>query len=83
MARAYGSSAHLLMKRETGQAATGNYIRMAFNRCNLGDPAQGRMTRQNIPFGFAASSGTIWSTSQCSTILPSSVTRKISMPAQM
>jgi hypothetical protein len=37
-ARAYGSSAHLLMKRETayGQAATGNYIRMPFNRCNLG-----------------------------------------------
>ena len=30
MARAYGSSAHLLMKRESvyGQAATGNYIRM-------------------------------------------------------
>ena len=30
MARAYGSSAHLLMKRETayGQTATGNYIRM-------------------------------------------------------
>jgi uncharacterized protein (TIGR02217 family) len=28
MARAYGSSAHLLMKRETvyGQAATGNYL---------------------------------------------------------
>ena len=28
MARAYGSSAHLLMKRETtyGQAAAGNYI---------------------------------------------------------
>ena len=38
MARAYGSSAHLLMKRETayGQAATGNYIRVPFNRCNLG-----------------------------------------------
>jgi hypothetical protein len=38
MARAYGSSAHLLMKRETayGEAATGNYIRMPFNRCNLG-----------------------------------------------
>jgi hypothetical protein len=38
MARAYGSSAHLLMKRETayGQAATGKYIRMPFNRCNLG-----------------------------------------------
>jgi hypothetical protein len=38
MARAYGSSAHLLMKRETayGQAATGNYIRMPFNRCTLG-----------------------------------------------
>ena len=34
----YGSSAHLLLKRETtyGQAATGNYIRMPFNRCNLG-----------------------------------------------
>jgi Phage tail tube protein len=51
MARAYGSSAHLLMKRETtyGQAATGNYIRMPFNRCNLGseqglidDPVLGR-----------------------------------------
>jgi hypothetical protein len=38
MARAYGSSAHLLMKRENtyGQAATGNYVRMPFNRCNLG-----------------------------------------------
>ena len=38
MARAYGSSAHLLMKRETvyGQAASGNYPRMPFNRCNLG-----------------------------------------------
>jgi hypothetical protein len=38
MARAYGSSAHLLMKRETayGQAATGNYVRMPFNHCNLG-----------------------------------------------
>jgi hypothetical protein len=38
MARAYGSSAHLLMKRETvyGQAATGNYICIPFNRCNLG-----------------------------------------------
>jgi hypothetical protein len=42
MARAYGSSAHLLMKCETacGQAATGNYVRMPFNRRNLGDPAQ-------------------------------------------
>jgi hypothetical protein len=38
MARAYGSSAHLLMKRETvyGLAATGNYLRVPFNRCNLG-----------------------------------------------
>jgi hypothetical protein len=38
MARAYGSNAHLLMKRESvyGQAVTGNYIRMPFNRCNLG-----------------------------------------------
>jgi len=39
MARAYGSSAHLLMKRETvyGQAASGDFIRMPFNRCNLGN----------------------------------------------
>jgi hypothetical protein len=38
MARACGSSAHLLMKRETayGQAAIDNYIRVPFNRCNLG-----------------------------------------------
>jgi hypothetical protein len=38
MARAYGSSAHLLMKRETayGQAASGKYLRMPFNRCNRG-----------------------------------------------
>jgi hypothetical protein len=38
MARVYGSSAYLLMKRETtyGQAATGNYIRTPFNRCDLG-----------------------------------------------
>lgn len=38
MARAYGSSAHLLMKRETiyGQAATDDYLRMPFNRCSLG-----------------------------------------------
>jgi len=38
MARAYGSSARLLMKRETtyGQAATGNYTPTLFNRCNLG-----------------------------------------------
>src|SRR5512134_2705770 len=51
MARAYGSSAHLLMKRETayGQAATGTYVRMPFNRCNLGseqglidDPVRGQ-----------------------------------------
>jgi hypothetical protein len=26
----------LLMKRETGQVASGNYIRMSFNPCNLG-----------------------------------------------
>lgn len=38
MARAYGSSATLLLKRETayGQAASGDYIRMPFNRCTLG-----------------------------------------------
>ena len=38
MARAYGSSATLLLKRETayGQAAAGDYIRIPFNRCTLG-----------------------------------------------
>jgi hypothetical protein len=38
MARACGSSAHLLMKREAayGQASTGDYVRMPFNRCDLG-----------------------------------------------
>jgi hypothetical protein len=38
MARAYGSSTHLLMKRESayGQAATGTCLRMPFNQCNLG-----------------------------------------------
>ncbi|MBB57557.1 MAG: hypothetical protein CMM42_10050 [Rhodospirillaceae bacterium] len=38
MARAYGSSATLLLKRETayGQASVGDYIRMPFNRCTLG-----------------------------------------------
>jgi hypothetical protein len=57
MARAYGSSAHLLMKRETayGQAATGDYIRMPFNRCNLGseqdlidDPVLGHDSGRNV-----------------------------------
>ena len=50
MARAYGSSAHLLMKRETvyGQAATGNYLRMPFNRCNLGsEQGDRKSTRLN------------------------------------
>ncbi len=38
MARAYGSSATLLLKRETayGQAASGDYVRIPFNRCMLG-----------------------------------------------
>ena len=47
MARAYGSTAHLLMKRETvyGQAATGNYIRMPFNPCNLGSEEGGQTAR--------------------------------------
>jgi hypothetical protein len=38
MARAYGASAALLLKRETvyGTPATGNYVRMPFNRCSLG-----------------------------------------------
>ena len=38
MARAYGSSATLLLKRETtyGQAPLGNYVSIPFNRCTLG-----------------------------------------------
>ena len=38
MARAYGSSATLLLKRETtyGQAPLGNYVGIPFNRCTLG-----------------------------------------------
>ena len=52
MARAYGSSAHLLMKRETtyGQAATGNYLRMPFNRCNLGSE-QGLRRQRGVDAG--------------------------------
>ena len=51
MARAYGSSATLLLKRETtyGTAAIGDYVRIPFNRCTLGseqglidDPALGQ-----------------------------------------
>ena len=37
---------------------------------------------QNIVFEFAEEAGIRWSTSQCSTILPSSSSRKMSMPAQ-
>ena len=38
MARAYGANAAMLLKRETayGTQATGNYVRMPFNRCSLG-----------------------------------------------
>lgn len=38
MARAYGSSAGLLLKRESsyGTRATGNYVKMPFTSCNLG-----------------------------------------------
>lgn len=38
MARAYGSNATLMLKRETtyGVRATGNYIKLPFNSCNLG-----------------------------------------------
>ena len=38
MSRAYGSSATLLLKRETvyGSPASGNYTRMPFNSCALG-----------------------------------------------
>ena len=38
MARSYGANASLLLKREStyGQQASGDYIRMPFNRCSLG-----------------------------------------------
>jgi len=38
MARSYGANASLLLKRETayGTQASGNYVRMPFNRCSLG-----------------------------------------------
>ena len=36
---------------------------------------------QNIPLSWAEVSGMTWRTSQCSTILPSSSKRKMSMPA--
>ncbi|MBF0187078.1 MAG: hypothetical protein HQL50_04045 [Magnetococcales bacterium] len=38
MARAYGSNAHLLLKRETtyGTTPTTDFIQMPFNRCSLG-----------------------------------------------
>ena len=58
MARAYGSSATLLLKREFayGQAAAGDYIRIPFNRCTLGseqglidDPVLGQGRDQYAP----------------------------------
>ena len=58
MARAYGSSAMLLLKRETayGQAAAGDYIRIPFNRCTLGseqglidDPVLGQGRDPYVP----------------------------------
>ena len=55
--------------------------RLLFRQLAARAPSRQRR-RQNIPFGLAALSGTICSTSQCSTILPSSSSRKMSMPAQ-
>ena len=58
MARAYGSSATLLLKREFayGQAAAGDYIRIPFNRYTLGseqglidDPVLGPGARPICP----------------------------------
>jgi enamine deaminase RidA (YjgF/YER057c/UK114 family) len=55
-------------------------------KCNvycsrLSRPAISR-SGQNIVLPFAAASGTTCNTSQCSTIFPSSSSRKMSMPAQ-
>jgi hypothetical protein len=38
MGRSYGANATLLLKRETtyGTQASGDYVRMPFNRCSLG-----------------------------------------------
>ncbi len=52
MARAYGSSASLLLKRETvyGQSAAGDYVRMPFNQCSLGSE-QGLIDDPVLGFG--------------------------------
>ena len=47
-----------------------------------GDQAHvGVLPPQNIPLSFCDSPGMTWRTSQCSTILPRSSKRKMSMPA--
>jgi hypothetical protein len=55
MARAYGSSAHLLVKRETvyRQAASGDYARIPFDRCTLGNE-QGSDRRSDAAPGMAS-----------------------------
>lgn len=52
MARAYGSNAALLLKRETtyGQRATGNYWKMPFTSCNLSSE-QGLIDDPVLGFG--------------------------------
>lgn len=53
----------------------------AANRTSGRESQPSRPLSQNMPLSFAASAGMIWSTSQCSTTLPSLSNRKMSMPA--
>jgi len=59
---------------------------VASERSRLRSPRDARHARtsalQNIVFEFAEDAGIRWSTSQCSTILPASSSRKMSIPAQ-
>ena len=57
-------------------------LRMKHQRNDGRSSARAPRQDQNIVLGFAEVCGTNWSTSQCSTILPSASSRKISMPAQ-
>jgi len=51
------------------------------NRTSGRQSQPSRPSGQNMPLSFAASSGMIWSTSQCSTTFPLLSNRKMSMPA--
>lgn len=66
-----------LARNRAAQIAAAN----AANRTPGRESQPSRPPSQNMPLSFAASSGMIWSTSQCSTTFPSLSNRKMSMPA--